>query len=137
MPDGKLRHYIKHKDDDDFQLKHLEQDESPVFYDYKKGQYCMDKVNIRALGSKIWYLPSNNILNAISAQSISTTGEMMPAQFAMICTPEKVVHWTDTDFMLRKIVNPILHVISMIVLLVIAIIYFVLPTLRYVYCVCA
>lgn len=54
----------------------------------------------------------------------------MIAQFAMVCTPEKEIHWTDTDFVLRKIVNPICHGISMIVLLVIAIIYFVLPTLR-------
>lgn len=47
LPDGKLRHYIKHtEDDDDFQLKHLAQDEPPVFYDYNKGHYCMDKVNI-------------------------------------------------------------------------------------------
>lgn len=45
LPDGKLRHYIKHsEEDDDFQDRHLEHDEPPVSYDYKKGQYCMDKV---------------------------------------------------------------------------------------------
>lgn len=124
LPDGKLRHYIKHSEDEnDFQLKHLEHDEPPVFYDYKRGHYCMDKVNNRC------DLIINTQLTK-SSQSISSSGEMMPAQFAMVCTPEKVIHWTDTDFLLRKIVNPICHGISMIVLLVIAIIYFVLPTLR-------
>lgn len=38
--------------------------------------------------------------------------------------------WTDTDFLLRKILNPTFHGISLIILLVIAIVYFILPTLR-------
>lgn len=48
----------------------------------------------------------------------------------MVCTPEKQIHWTDTKFLLRKIVNPIFHGISIIILLFVAIIYFVLPSLR-------
>lgn len=45
LPDGKLRHYIKNPDDeDDLFEKHFEKDESPLYYDYPQGQYCMDKV---------------------------------------------------------------------------------------------
>lgn len=107
LTDGKLRHYIKHPDDeDDFNQKHIEKDDSPMYYDYDQGQYCMDK-------------------------ALSTTHEDQSiAQFAMVCSPEKVIHWTDSDFLLRKIINPICHGMSIIILLVVAIIYFVLPTLR-------
>lgn len=48
----------------------------------------------------------------------------------MVCSPERIVHWTDTDFLFRKIINPICHGLSITTLLIIAIIYFVLPTLR-------
>lgn len=107
LPDGKLRHFIKNPDDDDdFHLKHLEKEESPIYYDYVQDHYCMD-------------------------YAISSLEPEAPAQFAMVCSPEKVIHWTDADFLLRKIINPICHGLSMIILLIIAIVYFVLPTLRY------
>lgn len=48
----------------------------------------------------------------------------------MVCSPEKDFHWTDPDFLLRKIVAPICHGISIIILLFVAICYFILPTLR-------
>lgn len=48
----------------------------------------------------------------------------------MVCSPERIFHWTDTDFLFRKIINPICHGLSITTLLIIAIIYFVLPTLR-------
>lgn len=105
LPDGRLRHFVKNpNDDDDFSVRHLDED-AAFAYDYSQGQYCMDK-------------------------ALTTTDMESPAQFAMVCSPEKVIHWTDSDFLLRKIINPICHVISMIILLVVAIIYFVLPTLR-------
>ena len=59
-----------------------------------------------------------------------TSSPDSPAQYAKVCSPERVVHWSDSDFILRKIINPICHGISIIILLIIAIIYFVLPTLR-------
>lgn len=49
----------------------------------------------------------------------------------MVCSPEKETHWTDTEFVLRKIVHPVFHGISIIILLFVAIIYFILPSLRY------
>lgn len=49
----------------------------------------------------------------------------------MVCSPDRESHWTETEFLLRKIVNPICHGISIAILLVVAIIYFVLPSLRY------
>lgn len=63
-------------------------------------------------------------------KAVSTTDQPANAFYAVVCSPERVVRWTDTDFLLRKIVNPICHGISMCILLVIAIVYFVLPTLR-------
>lgn len=77
----------------------------PMYYDHEPGQYCMDK-------------------------ALSTTEKKQQVQYAMVCTPEKVIRWTDTDFLIRKIINPLFHGIAMIILLTIAIIYFVLPTLR-------
>ncbi|XP_055712642.1 probable G-protein coupled receptor Mth-like 5 [Phlebotomus papatasi] len=107
LPDGKMRHFIKNSNDaDDFHKHIAETDDKPMFYDYEPGQYCMDK--------------------AVLTKGAKTK----QAQFAIVCSPEKVTHWTDTDFLLRKIINPIFHGISMIILLIIAIIYFVLPSLR-------
>ncbi|KAJ6639547.1 putative G-protein coupled receptor Mth-like 5 [Pseudolycoriella hygida] len=106
LPDGKLRHYIKNPyDEDDFHEKHLEKDATPLYYDYEQGQYCMDK-------------------------AVSTTEIQSVAQFAMVCSPEKAIHWTDTDFLLRKIINSVCHGLSICILLIVAIIYFILPTLR-------
>lgn len=106
LPDGKLRHFVRNPDDDDdFHQKDLI-DSKPLYYDYDPGHYCMEK-------------------------SIRTTGiENTHAEFAMVCSPEKILHWTDTEILLRKIINPVCHGISMIVFMAIAIIYFVLPTLR-------
>lgn len=106
LPDGRLRHFVKNPDnDDDFSVRHLDNEDAAISYDYSQGHYCMDK-------------------------ALTTTDMDNAAQFAMVCSPEKVIHWTDSDFLLRKIINPICHGLSMIILLVIAIIYFVLPTLR-------
>lgn len=44
--------------------------------------------------------------------------------------PEHKNVWTNTEFLMRNIVNPITHLIAMICLLVVAIVYFVMPTLR-------
>lgn len=48
----------------------------------------------------------------------------------MVCSPDQDSHWTDTDFLLRKVVNPVCHGISITILLVVAITYFVVPSLR-------
>uniref|UniRef100_A0A182SQC5 G-protein coupled receptors family 2 profile 2 domain-containing protein n=1 Tax=Anopheles maculatus TaxID=74869 RepID=A0A182SQC5_9DIPT len=54
----------------------------------------------------------------------------MEGLIAKVCSPKEEIHWTDSDVMLRKIINPICHGLAMIILLIVAIIYFVLPTLR-------
>lgn len=112
LPDGKLRHYIKDPEslDDTFHVKHMneedhEDEEKPLYYDYQQGHYCMDK-------------------------SINTKDEGSQAHFAMVCNPERANNYWTTDAIIRKIVSPVCHAISMISLLIIAIVYFVLPTLR-------
>lgn len=117
LPDGKLRHYIWHSNhthDDNYHLTHDEHDTDDMdagehtairHFDFPSGQYCMDK-------------------------AVSSADKHVDAYYALICSPEHRVRWTDTDFLLRKIINPICHGISMAILLVIAIVYFVLPTLR-------
>lgn len=106
LPDGRLRHLIKGPHDDDaIAEKYTKNDEKPLNYLFNQGKYCMEK--------------------AITKQSPNGL-----AEFAMVCLPEKVIHWTDSDFLLRKIINPIFHGISMIILMTVAIIYFILPSLR-------
>lgn len=125
FPDGRLGHYIKNhrysgrkRQEDDDDDDYFEPDDNQevidllthrtrefLYHDFEQGHYCLEKAII-----------SNN------------TGETR--QFAFVCSPEKILKWTDTDFLLRKVLNPMFHGISMVILLVIAIIYFVLPTLR-------
>ncbi|CAD7092554.1 unnamed protein product [Hermetia illucens] len=104
LEDGKLRHYTQNPASAMMDTD-LETDKKPIYYDHVQGQYCLE----------IGY---------------STTGDNKRFMFAMVCSPEKVVRWTDTDFLLRKIINPIFHGISIVILLIVAIIYFILPTLR-------
>lgn len=114
LENGHLRHYIRVPDDSDdeaFNMKHMihnedEDEEKPRFYDYEPGHYCMDK-------------------------AVLTKENNSQAQFAMVCHPQRASQFWTPDFVLKKIVKPICHAISIIILLVIAIIYFVLPTLRY------
>lgn len=113
LPDGTLRHYVKDPEshDDSFHVKHLNEEdqdaEHPMYYDYAQGQYCMDK--------------------AIDTKEPKDGGQ---AQFAMVCNPERSKNIWTTDNVLRKIENPVCHAISLALLLIIAIVYFVLPTLR-------
>lgn len=50
--------------------------------------------------------------------------------YAIVCVPEVKINWKDTGFVLKKVLNPTFHAIAMILYLLVAIIYFVLPTLR-------
>ncbi|XP_060647059.1 probable G-protein coupled receptor Mth-like 5 isoform X2 [Drosophila nasuta] len=110
LDDGKLRHYTNAEDESD-ERRGVQSDydedmveaNKPRYYDYELGQYCLDK--------------------AISP-------EHKHSLFAHICLAKKESSWNDSNFLLRKILNPIFHGISLIILLVIAIIYFILPTLR-------
>ncbi|XP_062126251.1 probable G-protein coupled receptor Mth-like 5 isoform X2 [Drosophila sulfurigaster albostrigata] len=110
LDDGKLRHYTNAEDESDERRgvqsdydEDMAEANKPRYYDYELGQYCLDK--------------------AISP-------EHKHSLFAHICLAKKESSWNDSNFLLRKILNPIFHGISLIILLVIAIIYFILPTLR-------
>ncbi|XP_055301144.1 probable G-protein coupled receptor Mth-like 5 [Sitodiplosis mosellana] len=107
LPDGRLRHYIQNSDDDDNAAfdSDVEKSEETMLYDYAQGQYCMDR-------------------------AVATKGITYPSEFAMVCSPEKESNWKDTDFLLRKVVNPVCHGISITILLVVGICYFVVPSLR-------
>lgn len=115
FPDGKLGHYIKNHrvelDEDDEEeyegISNLLTHRTRAFLynDFEQGHYCLEK-------------------------AVFSTNTSSSKQFAYVCSPGNIIRWTDTDFLLRKILNPLFHGISMAILLVIAIIYFVLPTLR-------
>lgn len=58
------------------------------------------------------------------------TNNTIIGEYAVVCVPEVKINWTDTDFLLKKVLNPLFHAIAMVLFLLVAIIYFVLPTLR-------
>ncbi|XP_037817005.1 probable G-protein coupled receptor Mth-like 5 [Lucilia sericata] len=111
LDDGKLRHYTNTADEasdpsmNDYGDEELAEESKPYFYDYGRDQYCIDR-------------------------AISTNGDQRQVLFANICLAKKEIKWTDSSFLMRKILNPIFHVIALVVLLIIAIVYFILPTLR-------
>ncbi|XP_037949507.1 probable G-protein coupled receptor Mth-like 5 isoform X2 [Teleopsis dalmanni] len=108
LEDGKLRHYTNTEEEEYDQSKfedEFDEDNQPLYHDYAQGQYCIDK-------------------------AISTKGDYRQILYAKICLAKKEIQWTDSNFLLRKILNPIFHGISLIILLIIAIVYFILPTLR-------
>ncbi|XP_014256732.1 probable G-protein coupled receptor Mth-like 5 [Cimex lectularius] len=74
-----------------------------MFYDYQEGTYCSEKM-----------IDSNN-------------KEMY---YALLCPPKVNSSWTDFDFIMRKIVDPIFHIIALICYVSVALIHFVLPQLR-------
>lgn len=54
------------------------------------------------------------------------------AQFAIVCTPESEMAktWQNTDFVFRRVLNPVFHTIAMVCFLIVAIVHFVFPQLR-------
>ncbi|KZC11293.1 putative G-protein coupled receptor Mth-like 5 [Dufourea novaeangliae] len=75
-----------------------------VHYDYSFGHYCADKA-------------------ILSRDKLVVT-------YAMICVPDVVVGWTDTNYLMRHAIDPAFHAISIASYLVVAVVYFVLPQLR-------
>lgn len=116
FPDGRLGHYIKNHRvadegiDEDEEIEEIlelltHRTREFLYNDFEQGNYCLEKA-----------VHSNNTRDSW--------------QFAFVCSPKRILSWTDTDFLLRKVLNPLFHGLSMVILLIIAIIYFVLPTLR-------
>ncbi|CAG9134016.1 unnamed protein product [Plutella xylostella] len=118
LSDGRLRHLIHHLHNsgtvvedpllaNSFSIHDIipiPAVEQPASYDHAQGKYCLDKI----------FMSKTNIT----------------ALYALVCVPEVKINWSDTDFIMKKILNPLFHAINMILLLLVAIIYFVLPTLR-------
>uniref|UniRef100_A0A1Y1NNN9 G-protein coupled receptors family 2 profile 2 domain-containing protein n=1 Tax=Photinus pyralis TaxID=7054 RepID=A0A1Y1NNN9_PHOPY len=73
-----------------------------MYHDYPPGKYCMEK---HVKGSLV-------------------------SEYASVCAPEHRTDWTSSPFLMRNIISPITHGISMACFLTIAIIYFIMPTLR-------
>ncbi|CAG9789285.1 unnamed protein product [Diatraea saccharalis] len=118
LSDGRMRHIIHHEHSIDSIKEDPTQSNSfslhdpitipevkePTSYIHDQRKYCMDKI----------FMTKTNI-----------TGE-----YALVCVPEVKIDWKDTNFLLTKILNPIFHGIAIILFLAVAIIYFILPTLR-------
>lgn len=73
-----------------------------MYHDYPPGKYCMEK-HIK---------------------------DSLVSEYASVCAPEHHTDWTSPPFLMRNIISPITHGIGMACFLTIAIIYFIVPTLR-------
>lgn len=103
LPNGYLRHYYSHtisSENTDDMYVDDEIDEN--FIDFAPGKYCMEK----------------------------RIDDRVVSEFAWVCTPTLEKRWTNPEFLMRNIVNPITHFINISCLMFIAIVYFVMPTLR-------
>nr|AEM43034.1 methuselah-like protein 5 [Tribolium castaneum] len=100
LSNGVLRHYF------DRNIPHEDEwdggSKNSLYHDYEPGKYCLDK----------------------------RVDDKLVSQFARVCAPDHHTHWTETKFLMRNIVSPITHFIGIVCLLIIAIIYFIMPTLR-------
>lgn len=56
--------------------------------------------------------------------------ESMEVQGAVVCVPEVPTVWANTEYIILKVLDPVLHVIAILCFLAVAIVYFVLPPLR-------
>lgn len=79
-------------------------DAMSIHYDYPFGHYCADKAIL--------------------------SRDRLVATYAMICVPDVVVRWTDTNYLMKHAIDPTFHAISIASYLVVAVVYFVLPQLR-------
>ncbi|XP_044265757.1 probable G-protein coupled receptor Mth-like 5 isoform X3 [Tribolium madens] len=100
LSNGVLRHYFDRNIPHDEELD--DNSKNSLYHDYEPGKYCLEK--------KI--------------------DDKFVSQFARVCAPDHHTHWTETKFLMRNIISPITHGIGIVCLLIIAIIYFIMPTLR-------
>nr|CAH7735488.1 unnamed protein product [Callosobruchus chinensis] len=105
LPNGVLRHYFDHVDvpgDEDLLELGNTHEEKTLYHDYEFGKYCLDK----------------NV-------------DEMRSEFAWVCAPDVHNNWhTSTEFIMRNIVSPATHFVCIVCFLTVAIVYFVMPTLR-------
>ncbi|XP_030764100.1 probable G-protein coupled receptor Mth-like 5 [Sitophilus oryzae] len=104
LPNGVLRHYIDNQVPNELDNdSEFADDKSKIYYDYAPGKYCLDKKN---------------------------DGFGFISEFALVCAPIHQHDWTANEFLMHNVVSPVTHAITIIFLLIVAIIYFVMPTLR-------
>lgn len=110
MTTGVLRHYTTDMTKKVYGLDSVglmdedDLDTVSIYYDYPFGHYCADKTIL--------------------------SRDRLVATYAMICVPDVVVGWTDTNYLMRHAIDPAFHAISIASYLVVAVVYFVLPQLR-------
>ncbi|CAH2094457.1 unnamed protein product [Euphydryas editha] len=116
LSDGRLQHLIHHQHSSDYikddpQITNVYSihdvitipEREPASYVHKQDKYCLDKTLM--------------------------TSSNMTGLYASVCVPE-VKNWKEASFLMKKVINPLFHAIAMVLFLIVAIIYFVLPTLR-------
>ncbi|KAJ9600193.1 hypothetical protein L9F63_009527, partial [Diploptera punctata] len=100
---GIITHCIKLTQDHDLLTEHQDDHgETHWWYDYQPGTYCLDKAK----------------------------NDDLEAQIAIVCVPVIGANTSDTDYIMRRIVDPVFHGLAMIFYLYIAVVYFVVPQLR-------
>lgn len=116
LPTGVLRHDIVDQSKaanenrgvygavSDFDVEVDDDEEHVIHYDYQFGHYCADKAIL--------------------------TGDHLVATYAMLCVPDVTVHWTDTNYLMTRAIDPAFHAISIVCYQIVAVVYFVLPQLR-------
>ncbi|KAH9631594.1 hypothetical protein HF086_004361 [Spodoptera exigua] len=124
LTDGRLQHIINHTPSSDvkedpvlsnFNLHDsisIPEVKEPSSYIHNQAKYCMDKILLTQKDTQ-------------TKKGVNITGT-----YALVCVPEVKINWRDTNFLMKKIINPMFHAIAMILYLLVAVIYFVLPTLR-------
>nr|CAD7445578.1 unnamed protein product [Timema bartmani] len=108
LPNGRLRHYISHHESDDvggtLPVEGKEEHQR-YYYEYELGTYCLDKTEV-------------------------VQDKKLEAQYAVVCAPEVTPNWNNTDYLIRRLVDPVLHGVAITCFTTVSIIYFVLPQLR-------
>ena len=57
------------------------------------------------------------------------SGRKVVTEQAMLCVPEKGIPWHDTNFVMTRLISPVLDIIAIFCLFIVGVIYFVLPQL--------
>nr|CAD7575544.1 unnamed protein product [Timema californicum] len=153
LPSGRLRHYISHHENDDVEGTlpvEGKEEHHRYYYEYDLGTYCLDK-----LANTLVVLSSTaedreievriSLSNALVVLSCSTVEDeeievristkvvqdkKIEAQYAVVCAPEVSPNWNNTDYLIRRLVDPVLHGVAITCFTTVSIIYFVLPQLR-------
>ncbi|KAJ8912562.1 hypothetical protein NQ315_006634 [Exocentrus adspersus] len=103
LPTGILRHYseVGETPEEEYDITDYTDSNHKLYHDYEPGKYCLEK----------------------KVDGFTST-------YAWVCAPDVPKELLTPEFLMHNVVNPITHGITIVCLLIIAIIYFVMPTLR-------